>query len=290
LVIFLVVAWILKNWDTEPRYDGRALSSWLEDLDEGKASDVRRRAKTVLTEAASNASPQFVRALRAKDSKITLLINALAQRQNVIHLTLPTAATRRNQAISEFGRFPAGAMPVLTNLLEDPALALYALSTMICVGPEATVDLMRALSHTNGQVRCEAAMGLETIYDNSVRFKNIVTQPQGWQGTYPTNAIVAALVALLKDNSPTVSEAAAFALGDMREQPEIVIPALTQCLHDANSARVRQAVAEALGKYGPDAASAIRSLQLLLFEFDPNVRRTAERALKKINGHEKHRD
>jgi HEAT repeat protein len=287
LVILLAVAWILTSWDKETRYHGRALSAWLEDLDEGKASDVRSHASTVLTEAASKAAPQFARALRAKDSKITLLINALAQRLNVIHLTLRTAAIRRDQAMNEFSRFQVGAIPVLTNLLEDPALALDAVRTMNCVGPEATVYLLRALAHTNGQVRLQAAMGLDSVYENCVRFKNFVTQNQGWQGTYPTNAIVAALVALLKDKYPNVSEAAAYALGDIREQIEKVIPALTQCLHETTSARVLQAAADALGKYGPEAFSAVPSLQPLFSDIDPEVRSIAERALKKINEHEK---
>jgi len=47
---------------------------------------------------------------------------------------------------------------------------------------------------------------------------------------------------------------------------------------------VRQAVAEALGKYAHDAISAVPSLQPLAYDKDPVVRSAAERALRKING------
>jgi len=47
---------------------------------------------------------------------------------------------------------------------------------------------------------------------------------------------------------------------------------------------VRQAVAEALGKYAHDAISAVPSLQPLAYDKDPVVRSAAERALRKMNG------
>ena len=77
---------------------------------------------------------------------------------------------------------------------------------------------------------------------------------------------------------------AAFALGNMREQPERIIPALTECLEATTNSRERETVAEALGKYAHDAVSAIPSLQPLVYDKDPVVRSTAERALRKING------
>jgi HEAT repeat protein len=213
LIIFLIVAWILMTGDSEPRYEGRALSTWLEDLDEGKASEVRERAKAVLTKAAGKAAPRFVRTLRAKDSKLKFLVIGLAQRQNVINLRFRTAAMRREQALADFSRFGVGAIPVLTNLLEnDPALAVEAARTMSGIGPEAAVHLIRALDHTNDWVRFYAAVGLGSIYENCVRFKNLVTARQGWEGTFPTNAVVTLLIKRLKDVKPEVSAFAAFAL------------------------------------------------------------------------------
>src|SRR5713101_1468343 len=123
--------------DSEPRYHGRALSTWLEDLDEGKHGEVRERAKAVLTEAARKAAPKFIHTLRAKDSKLKLLLMGLAQRHNVINFRFQTADMRREQAMAEFSRFRTGAIPVLTNLLNNPQLAVQVTSTLSRTGPEA---------------------------------------------------------------------------------------------------------------------------------------------------------
>jgi len=271
---------------SEARYHGRSLSSWLEDLDNEKPVEVREHAKAVLTEAAIKAAPKFIHTLRAKDSKLKLLVIALAQRQNLVNIGFRTADMRREQAVRDFSSFRVGAIPVLANLLKDPALAVHAVRTLNGTGPEAAAHLIRALEHTNYLVRDSAAVGLDSIYQNCVRFENLVTQHQGWQGTFPTNAVVAALVSHLKDNTPNVRVNVAFALGNMREQPEIVVPALTECLKETSNSRLRQTVADALGKYAHDAISAVPSLQPLVYDKDPMVRSTAERALKKINGRE----
>src|SRR5439155_1155193 len=195
----------------------------------------------------------------------------LAQRQNIIKIRFQTADMRREQALADFSRFRVGGIPVLTNLLCDPAFAVDAVRTMNGIGSEATVQLIQALDHTNHWVRCEAAAGLDSIYENSVRFKNLVTAHQGWQGTFPTNAVVVALIKRLEDKKPEASASAAFALGNMREQHEVVIPALTECLEAATNSRVREAVADALGKYAHDAISAVPALQPLMYDKDPVV-------------------
>src|SRR6266478_4417162 len=108
LIILLIVACMLMIGNSEARYHRRALSTWLEDLDEGKTGEVRERAKVVLTEAARKAAPKFVHTLRSKDSKLKLLIMGLAQRQNIIELRFQTADMRREQAIADFSRFRFG--------------------------------------------------------------------------------------------------------------------------------------------------------------------------------------
>ena len=283
-IILLIVAWAFMTGGSEPRYQGRALSMWLVDLDSNKAGNVRERAKIVLTEAARKAAPRFIQTLRAKDSDFKLLMIGLARRQGMA-FGFRTADERREKAVMEFSRFSVGAIPVVTNLLDDPALAVQATRTLGGTGLAGAVPLIRALNHTNASVRMHAALGLSSLYSNNVRFKNLVQAP-GWSGNFPTNVAVAAIVKLLKDESPDARASAAFALGDMREQPESVIPALTECLAETTDSQVRQAVAEALGRYGRRAIAAVSSLKQLMDDSDPAVRTAAERALKKIDARE----
>ncbi|MEI6784487.1 MAG: HEAT repeat domain-containing protein [Verrucomicrobiota bacterium] len=284
VIILLIVAWAFMTGGSEPRYQGRALSMWLVDLDANTAGNVRERAKIVLTEAARKAAPRFIQTLRAKDSDFKLLMIGLARRQGMA-FGFRTADERREKAVGEFSRFSVGAIPVVTDLLDDPALAVQATRTLGGTGLAGAVPLIRALNHTNASVRMHAALGLSSLYSNNVRFKNLVQAP-GWSGNFPTNVAVAAIVKLLKDESPDARASAAFALGDMREQPESVIPALTECLAETTDSQVRQAVAEALGRYGRRAIAAVSLLSQLMDDSDPALRTAAERALKKIDARE----
>ena len=126
-IILLIVAWTFMARGSEPRYQGRALSMWVADLDAKKAGDVRERAKIVLTEAARAAAPRFIRALRAKDSDSKLSLIGLARKQGMA-FGFRTADERRGEAVAKFVRFNVGAIPVVTNLFDDPALAGMAIN------------------------------------------------------------------------------------------------------------------------------------------------------------------
>ena len=203
VIILLIVAWAFMTGGSEPRYQGRALSMWLVDLDANKGN-VRERAKIVLTEAARKAAPRFIQTLRAKDSDFKLLMIGLARRQGMA-FGFRTADERREKAVREFSRFSVGAIPVVTNLLDDPALAVQATQTLSGTGLAGAVPLIRALIHTNASVRMDAAAGLNSLYLNCVRFNNLVRAP-GWSGHFPTNVAVTAIVKLLKDESPNACE------------------------------------------------------------------------------------
>lgn len=281
VVILLIVAWAFMTGGSEPRYEGRTLSTWLVDLDAKQVGNVRERATIVLTDAARKAAPRFIQTLRAKDSNFELLMIGLKRRQGIT-FGFRTADERRWQAVREFSRFSVGAIPVVTNLLDDPALAVQATQILSGTGLAGAVPLIRALNHTNASVRMYAVAGLDSLYVNSVRFNNLVRSP-GWSGHFPTNVAVAAIVKLLKDESPNACASAAFTLGSMREQPESVIPALTECLAETTDSQVRQAAAEALGKYGRRAIAAVSRLKQLVDDSDPAVRTAPDRALKRID-------
>jgi len=286
-IILLIVAWTFMARGSEPRYQGRALSMWVADLDAKKAGNVRERAKIVLTEAARAAAPSFIQALRAKDSDSKLSLIGLARKQGMA-FGFRTADERRGEAVAKFVRFNVGAIPVVTNLFDDPALAGMAINLLFGSRLASADPLIRALDHTNASVRMQAALGLDALYVNCVRFNNYkLLQAPGWSGNFPTNAAVAAIVKLLKEESPDTRGAAAYALGDMREQPESVIPALTECLAVTNESEVRQALAVALGKYGRRAIAAVSALKQLMDDSDPAVRTAAEHALKRIGARER---
>ena len=71
------------------------------------------------------------------------------------------------------------------------------------------------------------------------------------------------------------------ALGETREDPNVIVPALVETLRDED-AFVRRDAAEALGKIGAGAAPAVPALLAAMQDRNPGVRREAARALNRI--------
>jgi HEAT repeat protein len=90
------------------------------------------------------------------------------------------------------------------------------------------------------------------------------------------------LIHSLQNNDFIVCLNAANILGDMKWDPALEVPAFTEMLGDYRSARQRIA-AVALGKYGPQASSAIPALQRAFETGEPRVRTAASDALVEIN-------
>ena len=93
-----------------------------------------------------------------------------------------------------------------------------------------------------------------------------------------------ALLEALKDEDEDVRRLAVFALGRISPAPKDAVPALIEALKDEDE-DVRAGAAYALGKIGPAAKDSVPALKALSEnEIDPEVRKAAADALKKIQG------
>jgi hypothetical protein len=91
---------------------------------------------------------------------------------------------------------------------------------------------------------------------------------------------VPALLRALNGDDDAVREGAASSLGNIRSEPETVIPALTRCLYDDS---VNESAAYALGEFGPAAEAAVPQLVVMLHTGDGETQFAALQALKKID-------
>ncbi len=75
------------------------------------------------------------------------------------------------------------------------------------------------------------------------------------------------------------------ALGGIHQEPELVVPALTNCLSEALPLDVYTRIycAEALGQFGTNATPAVPFLIKVLGDPNSNVRRAASNALQQIS-------
>jgi len=98
-----------------------------------------------------------------------------------------------------------------------------------------------------------------------------------------TNAMPAVPVFLkeLESRNHFVRERAVDALGNLRLEPEIVVPALTNLLHDTSLA-ARCLALGSLGRFQEAARSAVPVIRTLLQDAEPDVRISATNALAEI--------
>ena len=92
----------------------------------------------------------------------------------------------------------------------------------------------------------------------------------------------AELVGQLKDRESAQRLHAIKELEDRSQDAGIVVPALVECLQDADPF-VRRDAAQALGHFGPDGKTASSALLLALRDKTPKVRTAAAEALKKVD-------
>ena len=93
---------------------------------------------------------------------------------------------------------------------------------------------------------------------------------------------IQALITALKDPEEEVRHDVAYALGEICEEAETVVPALTERLQKDKSASVRRCAAQALGEFGPEATAAIPALTRAQKDADSEVQVVATKSLEQI--------
>jgi HEAT repeat protein len=278
----------------EPTYRHVPLSDWLalhrsyqfRDLPfriDGDAFRVVPERDTLGPEAASaikqigtNALPFLIEWMEApRNSWRTGLAKAFAKLPNSVRpkelsrwLSLSRDYDRASLAYTGFrllGASAAPAIPDLVKVASDPQALGYDNAVHVLVG-----------------LRRPAVPALASLLTQN--------QPKDLQ-----TRVMQGLGYLGKDASEAVPTLAAYAtrpgeelvlisivtLGRIRQQPEVVVPTLIECLEDSRPG-VSLAAAKVLGEYGMDAAPAVPKLQELLTRPDLNLSKEAEQALLRI--------
>ena len=218
---------------------------------------VRWRAAYILAgvgPAAASAAPALVRALRDPDERV-----------------------RWAAAVALASLAPAGshAVPALTRALGDtsPLVAAAAALALVPRGARAAPavpQLLRLLRSRKDAARNAAIVALGAVGEDAAEavpiLLGVLEEPR--QGAPDTGEDwffeddlperpLGGFRRFLESRDP--AELAGRALGAIRCRPEAVVPALVRHLSSEDSPR-RQAVAWALGRFGPAAVSAVRSL------------------------------
>jgi len=268
LAVALIVAFILGlvSGTPEPKYNGRKLTEWLEELRHPSSPSplARTNAMIAIRHMGTNAVPYLVTMLHAKDSKLKSKCVDLLSRQRWVNFHFRDDYLRRDDALRGLGVLGPDAktaIPEIAKLLDDRLHAQMTAYTLHQIGAEAVPVLNQALKSTNSWARSQAA---------------------GFLGVSGDEASVPGLIAALKDPDFVTKSRAAHALSRFPEQAEVIVPALTGCLNDPDDT-FRMNAARALSSFGEKAKPAFPALMKMVTSTNSQEGTTAAAMLMKID-------
>ena len=250
----------------EPCYEGRTLSSWLEDFAyTGERDSVKRQpAERAIRAMGTKAIPGLVGRLRSATT-----LEEIDDNWCVIDAFEALGAEAR-PAIPELIELLAPAYDAAKQSPSEPdgqandrrsLAAVYALRS---IGDDSVPPLVEALRSEHVKIRFGAAMALSYFR----RFAEV---------TLP------ALITALGDENYSVRWRAARTIGELHSRPDLSVPALARRVSDDPAFAVRLYAMMALKRFGPAAVQAIPALRQAANEKNGSVRSEAKAALEKID-------
>jgi len=276
LLLLIGVALYLFSLSTpEPVYGGRKLSDWLHDYNFATTSERHIRAEDAVRHIGTNALPFLLNWIDYKGMGVmTQPRTVYNEVQNKTGRgpfwedTRKERAYRAAKAIASLGPEAKAAVPLLSTMLNaDGERSFLAANTLAHLGTNGLPPLLAEIANTNAVASRFHALG-------AARFLG-------------SNALPALplLIQCLSENDPfgvNVAQAAAYSLGELRLDPNSVVPALATCVNGTNAALQLEAIT-ALGKFGPSARPAASVLRTALTNFSLKVRKAATNALTRID-------
>jgi len=272
VAVLVVFAVIVSFSPSEPRFNGRPLRSWVDELGSNDAQD-RSNATEAIRHIGTNGLPCLLEWIRYEPPDWKLQLHRAAGRlpngleadwmkQDQDALRLFAAA----EAIAKLGPEAKTAVPELTRLMTDPKAgfsAIWATYSLAHLGPEGLHPLMTVLTNHQMPIHKEVLINMPFLGTNA-------------------RPAVPLLIQCLNDKDEFAAHLAALALGRLRLDSAVVVPALSYILEDSRP-RVRISGANALGRFADEARPAVPALLKLFKDPDPKVRDAATNALNRVD-------
>jgi hypothetical protein len=225
----------------EPEYDGVPLSDYLRSLTYSQVR-LERSARDAIRAMGSNAVPFLIQILDARESRLKMWFNEVANRQSFVRFHFEPLEPRQVQAVmacQELGPVAAPAIPSLARLIEDPQLGSWVVAALAEISPQTFPLLTNAMNSRWPATRFAAVGQLRLAR--------------------PRERAVPPLLMALGSQESNVRSIAAESLGALGLHSPEVVAALTACLDDPNT-NVRMIAARSLGWCGSAAAGSVPKL------------------------------
>jgi hypothetical protein len=277
LAIGLTALWTAQR---EPEYDGRSLSEWAtlyqksillhDSVTQKQALDAAHQTRNQLVPYAVGLikrPPPWWRTALVQKLINSRLNNRIPGRLWAFLNSDP--AWLGTTYFAMLGSDANSAVPELVFVLKETKsgwVNLHATYALCYIGPAGQARLAETLADLAAPKRRGTAYIIEDVEKQGVNVDDLVP----------------ALIKNLADRDHDVAKSTAYSLGEMAIQPDLVVPALTNCLRSTDL-YLRGAALDALGKFGANARSAVPALIPEQFDSDPSVRKWATNALKHVD-------
>jgi HEAT repeat protein len=250
-------AWLVLR-PSEPEYQGRTLTSWLDQYELSSGTDEHPTLSSLTPEQEREA---YQSALR-QESDAKMAIQNIGT--NAVPILLTWVSVHDSQLKSNVMVLTRRLLPFVPHSSgEYHDKALVGFHLLGPLGKDAVPSLIKLLNSPYKDVRETAADGLGDIGPEA-------------------KAAVPFFVSLLNDSNRIVRWDAAINLGRIHSLPDLVVPALMKNLNPLNSS-ASSAIIMTLGEFGPDAKPAVPALLPFLNNMDQYVRYRTTNALKQID-------
>jgi hypothetical protein len=259
----------------EPVYQGKRLSEWLRDFDNGRDNPGHARAEEAVRAMGTDCLPILLSELRAQDSPLIHKLVRLAGRQHWLRVSYTRPETRWARAVDGFralGQRAEPAIPALIQMFDPGESDRYEShnwdvgSALNAVGPSAAKAVSQLLTNRITLVR-HWAMDILT----------------GFRPDHAREAIPELMLCIKTDKELSFRNQAALCLEQIaHEDPDILVPIYIARLEDPNR-YPRLNAACSLGKLGGRAIASVPALLSALRDPNTRVRLEAGSALKLVD-------
>ncbi|MGA3144913.1 MAG: hypothetical protein ABSF10_18080 [Verrucomicrobiota bacterium] len=267
VVVAALVGVMLMLFGREPRYLGRSLVSWLEQIHDPPwdETQVQQAKDAVRAIGAKKALPTLLKLIKATDDPASQWIAVKSEELKIGFLKWHSADDFHELGLAGFealGTNAAPAVGALTKLLDEPDTALNAFGGLACIGKPAELSMCRGITNRDERVRQASVLRLASVTDDVEIYINRIK-------------------GCLEDPSAYVRNAAVDGIGTQSAAPDLAVPLLITALNDSSDF-VSSSAAGWLGDFGTNALSAVPALSNLVEHAGLNTANAALRTLVKI--------
>jgi HEAT repeat protein len=276
-VVLIGTAWLVFRSPSEPAYGGKPLSFWLEQYCANPArfpdfqpNAENQEAERAIRQIGTNALPQLLRMVSSPmDAGLRLRLVSFL-REHSVRTSFSLEYGKEWLGVGGFralGREARPAIPLLVKMLPNEHVSrgsthreLIVFQALLYIGADSIPALRPLLTSPHRGVRLHAVESLIALS--------------------PGKEIDGDLVKLLKDEDPAVRNSASDFF--LMQPTESALPWILDNLRHTNSG-VRATAANTLGYYGKLAEPALPELHRAKLDGNPDVRRIATEAIRRIN-------